>query len=381
MSQKWRQLRRRCASFKGNGSHDGSPDRCSDSPLSSQRYTLLGDTGISFEDSPKNSERLYNTTKVYHTSSLRLPQKTGVQDVQKLLRNKLNRIHAGLRKRRAISVQEVFGNATTPAPQPTFYVPSPVGPNDDSLEYSNGNSGPSSLPLFTLGSAGFTSTPHIRHRAPNITLDDLDTPKKPPVMVRRGSIPNQQNKSIENHYRRMSINSSSEFHAGAVNYCASADKIETTPVVKTNSKRWSLMEATNIRPHFRIGDRVRDRESKTAVTNSSPKSINSAELNKTKKQRERTRSHSPMKRDPAARDARANQSLFDKLRNSVGKHGSFSENRKTQQQLQREQLAINNNVTTQSVIKCPLPEVRDVTTSTHRMVKQVRVSYIHTSIF
>lgn len=376
MSQKWRQLRRRCASFKGSSSHDGSPDRGSDSPLSGQRYTLLGDTGISFEDSPKNSERLYNTTKVYHTSSLRLPQKTGVQDVQKLLRNKLNRIHAGLRKRRAISVQEVFGNPATPAPQPRFYVPSPVCPNDDSLEYHNGNgSGPSSLPLFALSSAGYTSTPHIRHRSPNVTLDDLDTPKKPPPMVRRGSTPNQQNKSIENHYRRMSINSPSEFHSSSVNYSTSVDKTETTPVIKTNSKRWSLMEATSIRPHFRIGDRVRnDRDAKIS-NDAAPKSINSTELNcKTKKHRERTRSHSPMKRDPAARDARVNQSLFDKLRNSVGKHGSFNESRKTQQQMQREQLAINNNVTTQSVTKCPLPEVRDVTTTAHRMVKQVRAS-------
>lgn len=54
--------------------------------------------------------------------SLRLPsdKKGGVQDV---LRSKLNRIQVGLRKRRALSVQEVF--TSPPHDQPMFYVPSP----------------------------------------------------------------------------------------------------------------------------------------------------------------------------------------------------------------------------------------------------------------
>lgn len=60
------------------------------------------------------------------SSSLRLPnsKKASVQDV---LRSKLNRIHVGLRKRRALSVQEVFSSPTHE--QPTFYVPSPSGKN------------------------------------------------------------------------------------------------------------------------------------------------------------------------------------------------------------------------------------------------------------
>lgn len=44
-------------------------------------------------------------------------------EVQQLLRNKLNRIHAGLRKRRAVSVHEV---QTDRARTPIFYVPSPL---------------------------------------------------------------------------------------------------------------------------------------------------------------------------------------------------------------------------------------------------------------
>uniref|UniRef100_A0AAG5DLT5 PDZ domain-containing protein n=1 Tax=Anopheles atroparvus TaxID=41427 RepID=A0AAG5DLT5_ANOAO len=71
--------------------------------------------------------------KTFKSASLRLPgQKSSIHEVQQLLRSKFNRIHAGLRKRRALSVQEVFqlpapgtGPQATPT-KPTFYVPSPL---------------------------------------------------------------------------------------------------------------------------------------------------------------------------------------------------------------------------------------------------------------
>ncbi|XP_035785963.1 AF4/FMR2 family member lilli-like isoform X2 [Anopheles albimanus] len=78
--------------------------------------------------------------KTFKSASMRLPgQKSSIHEVQQLLRSKFNRIHAGLRKRRALSVQEVFqlppGAGTTPLQpgvpppptmKPTFYVPSPL---------------------------------------------------------------------------------------------------------------------------------------------------------------------------------------------------------------------------------------------------------------
>ncbi|XP_052898803.1 uncharacterized protein LOC128305408 [Anopheles moucheti] len=73
--------------------------------------------------------------KTFKSASMRLPgQKSSIHEVQQLLRSKFNRIHAGLRKRRALSVQEVFqvpgsapgaGVQATPT-KPTFYVPSPL---------------------------------------------------------------------------------------------------------------------------------------------------------------------------------------------------------------------------------------------------------------
>ncbi|XP_058118444.1 uncharacterized protein LOC131288597 [Anopheles ziemanni] len=71
--------------------------------------------------------------KTFKSASMRLPgQKSSIHEVQQLLRSKFNRIHAGLRKRRALSVQEVFqlpapgGPAQATPTKPTFYVPSPL---------------------------------------------------------------------------------------------------------------------------------------------------------------------------------------------------------------------------------------------------------------
>uniref|UniRef100_A0A9I3GJ79 PDZ domain-containing protein n=1 Tax=Anopheles farauti TaxID=69004 RepID=A0A9I3GJ79_9DIPT len=74
--------------------------------------------------------------KTFKSASMRLPgQKSSIHEVQQLLRSKFNRIHAGLRKRRALSVQEVFQIPGTPGAgsqvqgtptKPTFYVPSPL---------------------------------------------------------------------------------------------------------------------------------------------------------------------------------------------------------------------------------------------------------------
>jgi len=101
ISQRWRRLRRCCASLR-TSSAQNSPEASRNALLDTESPRILVST-------PHSS------------SSLRLPGKKG--SVQEVLRSKLNRIHAGLRKRRALSVQEVFSSPTHE--QPTFYVPSP----------------------------------------------------------------------------------------------------------------------------------------------------------------------------------------------------------------------------------------------------------------
>ncbi|CAH0561817.1 unnamed protein product [Brassicogethes aeneus] len=111
ISQKWRRLRNCCASLRGVSSHNNSPEPSRDSLLDSSSPQILVSTP-------------------HATSSLRLPgaKKNSVQDV---LRAKLSRIHVGLRKRRALSVQEFF-NSPTHEKKPTFYVPSPSSPDPGS---------------------------------------------------------------------------------------------------------------------------------------------------------------------------------------------------------------------------------------------------------
>ncbi|KAF5274610.1 hypothetical protein FQA39_LY07222 [Lamprigera yunnana] len=112
ISQRWRKLRRCCASLRTSSAHN--------SPETSRNALLENDSPRILVSTPHSS------------SSLRLPGKR--ESVQEVLRSKLNRIHAGLRKRRALSVQEVFSNGSPVHEQPTFYVPSPGDKKSDKIQ-------------------------------------------------------------------------------------------------------------------------------------------------------------------------------------------------------------------------------------------------------
>lgn len=128
-----------------------------------QYYTEHDDNGNrknSLESDKK--EIRFPGLKAFKSASMRLPgQKTSLHEVHQILRNKFNRLNVNLRKKRTMSVQEVFhlpaGQQGPPSP-PHFYVPSPPGlPSrsnyaDDLVERDDTN-GPSSLPFY------LTSTP------------------------------------------------------------------------------------------------------------------------------------------------------------------------------------------------------------------------------
>lgn len=113
--------------------------------------------------------------KNFKSASMRLPgQKTSINEVQQLLRSKFNRIHAGLRKRRALSVQEVFQMPGTPTPtKPTFYVPSPLvgernphNPSRYEEELLDDEDGPLSLPYINENFLTVDQTEvHLRDRS------------------------------------------------------------------------------------------------------------------------------------------------------------------------------------------------------------------------
>lgn len=107
ISQKWKRLRQCCASLRGHNSE-------------TSKSALL---------EPTSAHILVSTP--HTTSSLRLPSNTKKTSVQEVLRAKFSQIHVGLRRRRAMSVQEFFhtvgngGKEQTNQPKTAFYVPAP----------------------------------------------------------------------------------------------------------------------------------------------------------------------------------------------------------------------------------------------------------------
>lgn len=127
ISQRWRRLRKCCSSFKSIGVQSGSGG--GNCHLSPQREKLLVPDQTKYAVVSKaNSTNGDKYELSPSSSSVRLQKKTGsVHEVQQLLKSKFNRLQSGLKKRRALSVQEVFtGSNQQPNKQPTFYVPSPL---------------------------------------------------------------------------------------------------------------------------------------------------------------------------------------------------------------------------------------------------------------
>lgn len=109
-------MRKCCSSFKSI-SQSSSGNNCETPPrdkllLDQTKYTVVS-------RKPPSNEIKFGVSSVRLTDS----KKGSVQEVQQLLRSKFNRLQSGLKKRRALSVQEVF---TGSQQHPTFYVPSPL---------------------------------------------------------------------------------------------------------------------------------------------------------------------------------------------------------------------------------------------------------------
>lgn len=122
LSQRWRKLRRRCASFTtpsggGGCSSNGGGGGCDVSSgverlLDSKSPRVIPRGGATATTATTNTTTHADSLPAthaqhnhhHHQHHHRFP------DMQQLLRSKLNRLHAGLRKRRAVSVHEVPSN-------------------------------------------------------------------------------------------------------------------------------------------------------------------------------------------------------------------------------------------------------------------------------
>lgn len=134
-----------------------------------QYYT--GDADTNRKHSLETSERKeikFPSLKAFKSASMRLPgQKSSLQEVHQMLRNKFNRLNVGLRKKRTLSVQEVFQSPPSQqksAQTPTqFYVPSPMPSskayNDDtSSTRSSASNEITSLPYYVNNAQSAKST-------------------------------------------------------------------------------------------------------------------------------------------------------------------------------------------------------------------------------
>ncbi|KAK2576885.1 hypothetical protein KPH14_005511 [Odynerus spinipes] len=167
ISQRWRKLRRRCSvqetsepqeALIQGGTTQGVIHAVRSTPAS--REASPAAKSLQDGNSPK---------KLLQTSSLRLPGTTkGIADIQHVLRSKFSKINAGIRKRKALSVTEVFSQKDNAS---NFYVPSPLTSSTsqsfDSERFDS--SEPTSLPpypfhdtLETLAEASVPNSPNCK---------------------------------------------------------------------------------------------------------------------------------------------------------------------------------------------------------------------------
>ncbi|KAJ9580448.1 hypothetical protein L9F63_024374, partial [Diploptera punctata] len=204
ISQRWRRLRRRCSSFT-------TPSAGGERLVPQTQETNM----------PREESTPLRTT------------------AGEILRSKLNRLHAGLRKRRAVSVHEMSRN------QPTFYVPSPLTRDTTSLPpynyRSNDNHGKSVCDEFPPRTVSVDSRNGERDKIDYDSYGNCD----------------------ENSRCRRKSSSSPPPDAGY-------HSIET----ERRSRRWSVADAVKEEePCFMIGGRVTPQQKQLTPADSGPTSL------------------------------------------------------------------------------------------------------------
>ncbi|XP_069672470.1 uncharacterized protein [Periplaneta americana] len=183
ISQRWRRLRRRCSSFT-----TPSPGPCASSTPTHQceRLLLSTDHAVVVSMPPTAPPRDGPTTPLRSSAS----SHHIFPEMQQMLRSKLNRLHAGLRKRRAVSVHEMSTSSKTN--QPTFYVPSPLAKTSENLhapdeqdelyrdEFSS-QSGPLSLPPYGFRDSDSRGSSENRQRKLSSTCSSGRGTATPPT--------------------------------------------------------------------------------------------------------------------------------------------------------------------------------------------------------
>lgn len=127
----------------------------------------------------ERKEIKFPSLKAFKSASMRLPgQKSSLQEVHQMLRNKFNRLNVGLRKKRTLSVQEVFHQSSPTSqsskgqPPSQFYVPSPMPATKtytanalDDTASTRSSSDVSSMPYYATNSPNSKGSSALNNQA------------------------------------------------------------------------------------------------------------------------------------------------------------------------------------------------------------------------
>lgn len=240
-------------------------------------------------DAGERKEIKFPSLKAFKSASMRLPgQKSSLQEVHQMLRNKFNRLNVGLRKKRTLSVQEVFQSPTSQQKDVTktptqFYVPSPMPSTKANLDDTTASN-------RSYISSEVTSLPYY---------------------VNNGKTLNNQTSPIRSTSPIKSLTSKN----GDANKKSTVTRTESyrtkiiVPAADDNEKKSTTENGTNNKPQFLVGGRVSLREKMPNKTSTAVKISNAVR----ERIRRRPRSHSPVKPDSASKTSNGR-----KNRDSVG---------------------------------------------------------------
>lgn len=241
-------------------------------PARIQYYTGDSDTESKRKhsfDATDHKELKFPGLKAFKSASMRLPgQKSSIQEVHQMLRNKLNRLNVGLRKKRTLSVQEVFqqspSSQTTPVrSKPQFYVPSPIASSKIYVEDRDSKE-PSSLP------------PIINNSKSNNDIASISPTKS--VSPTKSNDMNKQITRTQSYRTKIHVPGVSEPN-------------NTNNGKSSNGSDHSTKSNARL-PQFLIGGRVSLRDKSTPKQPSTASKISNAVRERI---RRRPRSHSPTK--------------------------------------------------------------------------------------
>ncbi|CAG5100948.1 Similar to PDZD2: PDZ domain-containing protein 2 (Homo sapiens) [Cotesia congregata] len=210
ISQRWRKLRRRCSVQEISEHQDESLIQGA-SRVGVIHGVRSTPTSREASPAPKSRDRC-SPKKLLQTSSLRLPGTSkGIADIQNVLRSKLSKINAGIRKRKALSVTEVFPPKDNVS---NFYVPSPLSSSTsekfDTRVSTDHQVHQASLSAYTLNEKLTTLAEASAPNSPRYPAEDDKRTFSYSITANNNN--NNSSNSNHNHNHNHSLNKSSNNH-------------------------------------------------------------------------------------------------------------------------------------------------------------------------